>query len=1262
MNESLAVLLRGLGTTIEMVGGKAHALDQLIAIGAPVPACGVLTTCAYRDFASGSVLTAQLAALRDEPLPEIGAEDEARRRVDELFLQAPMPSPVRDAIDDLVGAVGGEGGLAIRSSATAEDLESASFAGQYRSFLGVSPVDVERSVRLAWASLWHPAPRAYRAYHGVGDGSLAMALIVMPMLSPVVAGVAFTREPDADIDVMRIELVHGLGEGLVSGALTPEVFIVDRSGTDVADLADLAAVAGPLAGLPALAARIEDEFGAPQDLEWAVAGEQLWMLQARPITASDREGSDDGFDVHPPADMDWTTAGIAEMLPGILPPRLWELDSWLVEEAFRRLFSLLGGDVALLAEPHALIARYRARAALDLDAMRAEIASIPGGSPAELEYEYFGDAGSCERVDHGHAGLRQSVRLLRARNAAAQEAEIVVCTAELLLDDEPELRSIDDADLSALRARLRDVAARAMAAEVIVAALAAAAYQAVEALLARHVGVDEAKSLAQRVTGSVGQAGNALTAALDPLVEAARGCMHSGESRGAAAPAWLDVRASTPYRTALRRAGSRSVCGGPTWEEAPDQAWAVFQVLVGRGATVGAAESIRCASRTNAEEVLHSDPRWRTARAMGGMLADPRRAFLRREADDATELLQRREQVKAAVLMIGGMVRRVDLEIGRRLVDRGDLSVVDDVDLLTFKESRQLLLRRRDEPPCIAPGTISNRRRRLRSAELDGPLPRRFSGRTPPEATPMGPAVGRGWGASAGRYEGVARVVESPGAAAGFRSGDVLVARTTDASWMPLFLMAGAIVVEDGGPLSHAAIIARELGVPSIVNIPGIVDRLAGLVDAVVVVDGTTGEIVIRDTRDQDDRDRDSRVRDSRSASDPVSGVAPVRTPPTIDSASGLHVFVTGLIGAGALLSVVMSLAERVGGVRGRARLVRRAEPVARTVATAIVCGYDETASSSVGLRPRRWYVIVSTLLAGVAVAVGARTTADYWGSDPDSWRAVLAWSATVASTLTVAGAAAVSARSALRWPVVAPSVRRLAAPRSAAPGVTDVLGSWRRVAVMALLAIVGVLAAAVTMRLPAMVRFDRWLYDLIGAGETADRVTPGVVNALGKPIVVIPLAIGLAVVARRCRTLAVMIPTAIVGTGIAVFALTWLTRRDRPTLGAHAGEQNSFPGGHAAQLTLLFGLLVLVARIVTDRRWWHHLATIGSGLILVVVLTDTVRTGGHWPTDQLAGFLIAVAVLLAVSARVDSPECHSSCGVACPTKGVAHDRHPTST
>jgi phosphohistidine swiveling domain-containing protein/membrane-associated phospholipid phosphatase len=1247
MDERLALVLSGAGTTIAAAGGKAHALDRLIAIGAPVPACGVLTTAAYREFVASPILAARLAAVRDEPLPAFTADVDARRRVDEMFLEAPMPPSVRAALDDLVEAVAGAGRVAIRSSATAEDLGAVSFAGQYRSFLDIAPADAERAVRLTWASLWHPAPRAYRSYHGVDDRDLAMALIVMRMLAPDVAGVAFTRDPRGAPDRMRVELVHGLGESLVSGAVTPEAFVVERSGTDV----DLATVAAPLAGLPAIAVEVEERLGAPQDLEWAVEGDRLWLLQSRPITTSDSEGVDDGFDVGRADAADWTTAGIAEMLPGVMPPRLWELDSWLVEEAFRRLFCQLGGDVTTLAEPHALLARYRARAALDLTVMRTVITSIPGASTTELERQYFGDAAPSATSRDTHAGWRQGVRVARARHAAVAESEVVMRAVDLLLDREPDLRALDDDELLAFASRVRDFTARVMSSEVTVAALAAAAYRAVESLLARHVGADEARHLAQQVTGDRAAAGNALTRAFALLVDEARRDPDVGRQLqggdGAGVARRRTAASQHRYDTIVRRAGSRSVCGGPTWSEAPEQALDTFQaMLVRRLAPRGDDAASRCVARAGAEDLVHREPRWRAVRAAGGMLADPRRAFLRREADDAAVLLERRELVKDAVLMVGGVTRRVDLEIGRRLVERHDLVEVADIDVLTFAESAGLLRRDR-APSTVSAAMIATRRRRLRSAELNGPLPRRFNGRTPPASMPLGAAIGHGWGASPGRYEGVARFVESPRRAAGFRRGDVLVARTTDASWMPLFLNAGAIVIEEGGPLSHAAIVARELGVPTIVNVPGIVDRLAGVPDAVIAVDGTTGDVTIRDP--------DPGLP---PPPEPAAGVVPARTPPAIEGAVALQVFVTGLIGAGALLSVAVSLTEKLGGVRGRARLRRRSEPVAQTLSAGIVHGFDDAATGSVGVRSRRWYASVATGLVGAAIALGVRSIVDYWRSDPSSWGSVMAWSAGSTSAMTLLWGGVLAAGAAHRWPAVGSSLRRLFAPRSTAPRLADVLGRRRRAIVAGSLSLAALLGVLVAARAGPLDRLDRHLYDAIDAGATADRYAPDWMNLLGRPWVVIPLACVLAVVVRRCRVLAVSIPAAIVGTGATVAALTWLTMRDRPPFGHHAGEQNSFPGGHAAQLTLLFGLLVLVARVVISRRSVQIGAAAASSMILLVVLADTVRTGGHWPSDQLAGFLIAAAVLVTVDARVRAPASHADCGGSCPMKEVDDDHH----
>jgi membrane-associated phospholipid phosphatase len=199
-------------------------------------------------------------------------------------------------------------------------------------------------------------------------------------------------------------------------------------------------------------------------------------------------------------------------------------------------------------------------------------------------------------------------------------------------------------------------------------------------------------------------------------------------------------------------------------------------------------------------------------------------------------------------------------------------------------------------------------------------------------------------------------------------------------------------------------------------------------------------------------------------------------------------------------------------------------------------------------------------------------------------------------------------------------------------------------------------LAVLVVVRYGPLDTLDRRLYARLGAGASADRYLPGFTNYLGKPIVVIPIAVVLALVARRCRVLAAGIPSAVVITGLVVFGMTWLTARERPELGAHAGEHNSFPGGHAAQVTLLFGLLLLVATTLIARAWLRALICLVASLVFVPFLADIVRTGGHWPTDQLAGVLIAAAMLSTVKAHLDEVGAHADCGPRCPMKVLRHD------
>ena len=753
-------------SALSVLGGKGAQTARLQALGLPIPPTGVVTVAAYRVVAGAAVVSAVIERIR-------AGEDVPAEEVDAAFLAAPLPDEVSDAICGLGAAVAGEGRLAVRSSATVEDLAGTSFAGQYRSFLDVSAgAEVLRAVRLVWASLWHPAPCAYRRANGIGDADVAMAVVLMAMVPAVQAGVVFTVDPAGPPDHLRVEAVDGLGEALVSGAVTPRFWSRPR-----ARAADEAVPIGPAAAL-ALAA--EEGFGLPLDVEWAWDGTRVWLVQARPITADavDVDEFDTALDDH-----ELTTAGIAEMLPGVLPPLVWQVAGTAVEEAMRVAFDGLGVLDPGLVAPHALIRRVRGRAALDLDALGAVGASLPGGSAQAVEHGFFGGgepvpdgagAGRLRRAQH-------DLRVEAARRRSLHDARICVLAAERLAADSPPFEALDDDALLGCRRRLLDLGLRSMAAEVGVAAAATAAFDRLESFLAHHLGPGEAARWAQRLTTGI---------------------------TGASAPA----------------SASMSVFAGPTWDE-----------LGVTPPAPRAEDDRRAAALAEVEKVLSALPRWRATRIMTGQVIDVRLHLLRRLTAEAALLLGWREQAKVAVLTIGGQVRMTHRVLGDRWAAAGVLRDPLDVDLLADAEVR-------GGAPLPSAAVLARRRRALARAMAQASLPERFTG-VPAEERPPMPAGDRltGLAASAGRCTARARVVRDPRKAK-LRAGEVLVAESTDAGWSPLFVEAGAIIVERGGPLSHAAIVARELGVPAVLDVHGATRALDG---RVVTVDGDAGVVVI---------------------------------------------------------------------------------------------------------------------------------------------------------------------------------------------------------------------------------------------------------------------------------------------------------------------------------------------------------------------------------------------------------------------------------
>lgn len=809
-----------------VLGAKAASLVRLADLGFPVPPLRVVTTGAYRAVARCPGVRAALAA---QPAATM---DEERRRIDDAFQHAPLPDELEEELRHAAAALSPEGQpLVVRSSATAEDLAGASFAGQYRSFIGVDAEGLLDAVRLTWASLWHPAPRRYREALALAEDAIEMAVLLMPLVPATAAGVVFTVDPTGRPDHLRIELVHGLGEGLVSGRETPRAWSLPRGEIDAAAPDRLVAAVG------ALALEIEASLGHPQDIEWAWDGEVLHVVQARPISVDRRGGASDRLareGLRP--GHRYTTAGIAEMLPGVIPPLVWDTFGVLVDDALVALFSRLGAS--LEPSQHTLLTQRRGRAVMDVTALDQVAGALPGTAASLVSALEAGE----HRTRRGRVGtlqqVRHDVRAARVRREALQEAEVFELAVPRVLDAHVDPRLLDDEEVLAYRARLIDLMARGTHAEVAIAAAAVASFGSLESFLRRYLDGATAQravtDLARRTSPAAARRWIDLAArarsspagmgflsaadsssAMDLLADGQRG---AGELR-----AELDQE--------LRRAGSRSIPGGGTWAERPDRAWQAIAAVHRR-------------ERHDDEfdphalrDLLAATPRWQRLLMLTGFVADPQGILLGHHIEEAQRLLTRREGLKAALLSLGGEVRRLHLDIGRRLVEREQLPDATDVDLLFADEL----------DPALGGGGPPRaellRRRRMLDDWANQPAVGE-GGEAREGAQDAGPGTATliGWAASAGSHIGPVRVVHHPDEP--IDPGDVVVATSTDPSWVPVFLEAGALVVEEGGPLSHAAIVARELGLPAVINVPGVVARFSHGT-AVVRVDGTTGRISV---------------------------------------------------------------------------------------------------------------------------------------------------------------------------------------------------------------------------------------------------------------------------------------------------------------------------------------------------------------------------------------------------------------------------------
>ena len=307
---------------LESVGGKAASLGEMTSADLPVPPAFIVTADTYRSFIEDTGIEDELFDIVDVDSDDSKALAAAADDAQQLIRETEIPDKQREGILEAYDRIGENASVAVRSSATAEDLPDASFAGQQETFLNVTRDDLLRKVRECWASLFTQRAIYYRQEQGFDDTTVDIAVVVQEMVAADKSGVMFTSHPSTGAPVVTIEAAWGLGEAVVSGAVTPDNYVIDRATGEMKQetIADKKVMhirdeetgktveeAVPeekrdrrvlsddeLDELLALGEEIEDYYGEPQDVEWAIHDGTVYVLQSRPITTISEETSESG--------------------------------------------------------------------------------------------------------------------------------------------------------------------------------------------------------------------------------------------------------------------------------------------------------------------------------------------------------------------------------------------------------------------------------------------------------------------------------------------------------------------------------------------------------------------------------------------------------------------------------------------------------------------------------------------------------------------------------------------------------------------------------------------------------------------------------------------------------------------------------------------------------------------------------------------------------------------------------------------------------
>ncbi|MFD5629074.1 rifamycin-inactivating phosphotransferase [Streptomyces sp. NPDC127072] len=846
-------------TCVAVVGGKGAHLGALTRIeGIRVPEGFCVTTAAFRrimaEAPTDDDLLDQLSRLDPDDRDAVRTLSARIRRTIEGVA---MPGDLSAEITNALAEFGERAAYAVRSSATAEDLPTASFAGQQDTYLNVvGPTAILQHVSRCWASLFTERAVTYRRRNDIDHRAVHMAVVVQRMVFPRAAGVLFTADPvTGNRNVATVDAGFGLGEALVSGLVDPDVFKVrDDEVVARSTAAERRAVHTPPAGgirevaidarrqeraaltdaqavrLVRLGRRIEARFRCPQDIEWCLDDDDFQIVQSRPITTLFPVPEADDEENHV-----YLSVGHQQMMTDAMKPlgiSIWQLTAMApMREAGGRLFVDATRRLASPASRAALLdvvgrgdplVRDALETVLDRDDLVLSVPSLPdqgpggppnhgpgrpaegpggppaGGASAPAEPD---PAIVTELVERSQASVAALERDIRTRTGPALFAYLLEAFEEhkRVLGDPLSLQAIM-AGMEAtwwLNDRLREWLGEKNAADTLT--LSAPGNVTSEMGLALLDVADVVRPHPEVVAFLRGVEDGGDAAFLDELAKFA-----GGTEVREAIEAYLD-------RYGMRCVGEIDITR-PRWRERPATLVPVILDNV-RNFEPGAAERRFEQGRQKA---------WRKEQDVLSRLralpdGDRRAAEAKRMIDRVRAFAGYREYPKYGIVSRSFVYKQALLREAGRLVRAGVIREPEDVFYLTFEEFHDVVRSQQVDGRLVQRRKDAFRSYRAltppRVLTSDGET---FNGAYRRDDVPTGALIGLP--VSAGTVEGRARVVLDP-AEADLESGDILVTTFTDPSWSPLFVSAAGLVTEVGGLMTHGAVIAREYGLPAVVGV-----------------------------------------------------------------------------------------------------------------------------------------------------------------------------------------------------------------------------------------------------------------------------------------------------------------------------------------------------------------------------------------------------------------------------------------------------------